>query len=173
MKYFQTLHVVLRIPRTYVYMLATTLVVYLLTVILSQGANMWNIFTLDAPLFSRLFAIMSFFTSISYTFSYQSFFIMLITACVVGLQFSLVRLYAKDKLYLAHNKLNIVGIIATLLGCLACCGSIIFSIISSLIGISIQSVLPFAGIEFSYLGLLIACLACFVTLRRYHRPQVC
>lgn len=173
MKYFETLRAVFKIPKTYAYMAITALIVYVCTVILSQGANMWNIITLDASIFSKMVALISFFTSILDTFSYQSLIIMMITACIVGLQFSLVRLYAQDKLYLAQNKLNMVGIASTLLGCLACCGSIIFSVISGLIGVSLQGLLPFAGIEFSYLGLLIACIACLITLRKYHLPQTC
>lgn len=173
MQYFQTLSGLFKIPKTYTYIVVTVLTVYILAVILSQGVNMWNIFMLDVPFLAKASALTSFFTSILDTFSYQSLGIMLMTACIVGLQFSLVRLYAKNRLYLAQNKLNVVGIGATFLGCMACCGSIVFSIISSVVGVSLQGLLPFGGIEFSYIGLLIASVACFVTLRKYHRPQTC
>lgn len=173
MRYFQTLGAVLKLPRTYLYMLLTTSTVYVAIILLSQGVNMWNILFLDIPFVSKLSATISFFTSTLDTFSYQSFLVLVITSCVVGVQFALVRLYAKDRLYLAQNKLNIVGIMATLLGCLACCGSIVFSIISSLIGVSLQGILPFAGAEFSYIGLLIACIGCYMALRAYHRPTIC
>lgn len=173
MKYIRTLKSVLRQTYTYVYVVCAMITLYVVTILFSQGSNILNSVLLDIPFIQKIKVFISYFISFQDSFSVENLSILLITACIVGLQFAVVRMYAKDKLQVPQNKLSFVGVGSVLLGCMACCGSIVFALLSGFIGVSIQAVMPFGGAEFSFVGLAITLLALFLTIWAYHKPSVC
>jgi len=148
-------------------------ILYIVTIIFSQGSNILNSIFLDIPFIQKIKVLTSYFVSFQDSFPVVALILLLVTACIVGLQFAIVRMYAKDKLQVPQNKLTFVGVGSVLLGCMACCGSIVFALLSGFIGVSIQAVMPFGGAEFSSVGLAVTLLALFLTIRAYHKPSVC
>ncbi len=106
------------------------------------------------------------------TFSPLSLVLFLATATLFGLHIVALRLYVTKRFYTKGQHFSLFGVISSLLGCLACCGSVLISTIAAILGVSLSS-LPFNGEEIGFVGLIISLGALAYTIRKIDAPMTC
>lgn len=159
--------------QTYLYTAVTLFSFYIFFITMIQIKGIYSILVLDLAFLEKVKVFLSFYFSPFDTFSTESFILFILSTTLLGMQFSLMRLYAQRMTLNKNTSLSFAGVVSTLLGCLACCGSFVFAALTTLFGVSVQSLFPFQGREFGYIGLCIALLSFFFMVRTYTKPQVC
>lgn len=116
--------------------------------------------------------ILSIFTNPLDTFSPLGLTLFLLTALLFAFHIVALRLYVTKRLYTKSNHISLFGVLSSLLGCLACCGSVLFATLTAILGVSLSS-LPFRGEEISFVGLCISLGALIYTVRKIDAPLTC
>ena len=160
-------------PKTYLYVLTTCITLFAFFVTVIQFSNIVNVLALDIGFGQKMQAFFSFYISPFDTFSEESLVLFILSTVVLGFQFSLMRMYAQRMVITKNTSLSFVGVLSVLLGCLACCSSIVFASSAAVLGVTAQTFLPMQGKEFGYIGLGIAVLSFLFTLLKYTKPQTC
>lgn len=131
---------------------------------------------------NSLFSNLGFFGSLSPIFSLYihpldifsvfSLVIFLITAKLFALHIVALRLYTTKRFYTKGQHVSLLGVFGSLLGCLACCGSILVATITTFVGISLSS-FPLEGKEFGLVGLALSLTALIYTIHKIDAPLTC
>lgn len=106
------------------------------------------------------------------TFSLFSLVTFLVTAKLFALNIVALRLYTIKRFYTKGHQVSFVGVISSLVGCLACCGSVLIATGMAFIGVSLSS-LPLGGQEIGFLGLILSFGALVYTVKKIDAPIVC
>lgn len=106
------------------------------------------------------------------TFSLFSLTTFLVTALLFGLHIVALRLYTIKRFYTKGHHISLLGIISSLIGCLACCGSVLVAAMTAFVGVSLSS-FPLGGQEIGIFGLLLSLAALVYTVRKIDAPLVC
>lgn len=106
------------------------------------------------------------------SFTYLNLSLFLLTGFLLGAQIVALRLYVAKRFFHPNQYVSIVGIISSLLGCLACCGSVLFVFILGIFGAS-TAALPFIGQEIAIAGVVLSAGALLYTIRKIDDPMVC
>ena len=162
-------------PKYLILLVLSSVVAYLLLVVVSninlfQNTLFRGDFTLDvkAAVFTTAIAN-SLLVSGSTT---------ILLAVLLGFNIAAITFYFRNKIskFRAHSSAtSIVGIIAGIfgLGC-AACGSFIITSLIPFFGLgTLFTILPFHGVEFGFIGILLLCISLFLTLREIQNPAVC
>ncbi len=105
-------------------------------------------------------------------FTLGNFVLFLVSGFLFGSQIVALRLYVKKRFFNSHHSLGFVGMLGTLFGCLACCGSIIVVTFIGALGVSLGT-LPFNGQEIAFVGIAVSLLALLYTVKKIDDPLVC
>jgi len=114
--------------------------------------------------------------SINTNFNSISRTMIIVSAILGGVQVSLVLYYLRHKVLAGKEAgMGIVGIVSSLLGVgCASCGSVV---ITSVIGLgatsSVIAMLPWHGVEFAVVGLLIILFSVIMTAKKLYETQFC
>ena len=106
------------------------------------------------------------------TFSIFNLAIFIVTAILFALNIIALRLYTTKRFYTKGQQVSLLGVISSLVGCLACCGSVLVAAITGFLGVSLSS-LPYGGQEIGLLGLVLSFGALVYTVRKIDAPLVC
>lgn len=119
-----------------------------------------------------IFPISSLYANPLDTFSPLSLVLFLSTATLFGLHIVALRLYVTKRFYTKGQHFSLFGVMSSLLGCLACCGSVLISTITAILGVSLSH-LPFNGEEIGFVGLIISLGALTYTVGKIDAPMTC
>lgn len=106
------------------------------------------------------------------SFTYFNLILFLINGALFGAQIVALRLYVAKRFFHPNQTVSMVGIAGSLLGCLACCGSVLFVFLLGILGVSTQT-LPFLGQEIALAGLILTASALLYTIYKIDAPTVC
>ncbi len=106
------------------------------------------------------------------TFSILTFTTFIVTAALFALQVVALRLYVSKRFFNSVHVVSLGAVITSLIGCLACCGSILIAGMFSFFGASV-GFLPFSGKEISIFAILLSSTALIYTVYKIGSPLVC
>lgn len=160
-----------RTLETWQTIIASTLIFYILAITLLRFDSIVSLVE-NLSLSQSTTSILAFYLNPLDSFTYFSLLIFLTTAILFGAQIVALRLYVEKRFFHKNQTVSLAGIISSLVGCLACCGSVLVAGLLGLLGTSVQS-LPFAGQEISVFGLAISLGALIYTIHKIDVPMVC
>lgn len=149
----------------------TVLFFYLFGIVLLRFDSIFSLFS-NLGFLSGFLPVLSLFFHPLDTFSLFNFVVFLLTVILFGLQIIALRLYTEKRFSSKNHRISFLGVVGSLLGCLACCGSVVIAGITSFIGISLNT-LPLGGQEIALFGLFISFFALVYTVRKIDAPLVC
>lgn len=123
-------------------------------------------------LLKALVPVFSLYTTPFDTFSLFSFITFLVTATLFAFHIVALRLYTTKRFYAKGHHVSLFGVLSSLVGCLACCGSILIATMTAFIGVSLNS-FPLGGEEIGLFGLLISFGALVYTIHKIDAPLTC
>ena len=127
----------------------------------------------------KLNFLLSLYGSLLTNFTPVSALYLIITAILFGVNIGLLTYYIRRRQVKNGNTTahlaNLGGIISAVLGIgCAACGSIVLTAILSLFGAgSLILLLPFNGVEFGVLGIILLCFSSYYLMKRINDPLVC
>lgn len=127
---------------------------------------------LNLGFFGSLSPIFSLYTHPLNIFSVFSLVTFLITAKLFALHIVVLRLYTTKRFYTKGQHVSLLGVFGSLVGCLACCGSILVATVTTFIGVSLSS-LPLGGKEISLVGLTLSLSALIYSIHKIDAPLTC
>lgn len=151
--------------------IVTLFIFYVLGVTLLRFDVLISLFG-NLGLVQAILPISSIYTNPLDTFSPLGLTLFLSTSVLFALHIVALRLYVTKRFYTKGHRISLFGVMSSLLGCLACCGSVLIATITALLGISLSS-LPFNGEEIGFAGLLISFGALVYTVRKIDAPMTC
>lgn len=149
----------------------TIAIFYFLGVLILRIDSITSLFS-NLGFVNGIWPVVSLFLHPFDTFSLFSLIIFLLTAKLFAFHIIALRLYTEKRFSTKNHQLSFLGVISSLLGCLACCGSVVIAGITGFIGISLGT-LPFGGQEIGILGLILSLGALIYTVRKIDAPLVC
>lgn len=152
-------------------MLITLFIFYILGVTLLRFDVLISLFR-NLGFIQAIFPVSSLYTNPLDTFSPIGLILFLSTAMLFALHIVALRLYVTKRFYTKGQHISFFGVMSSLLGCLACCGSVLISTITAILGVSLGS-LPFNGEEMGFVGLIISLGALAYTVHKIDAPMTC
>jgi len=144
---------------------------YILSVLVLRFDTIISLFS-NLGFWSGFWSVFSLYTQPLDTFSIFSLITFLVTATLFALHIIALRLYTKKRFYTKGQHLSLLGIISSLVGCLACCGSVLIAATTAFVGVSLNW-LPFGGQEIGFFGLILSLGALAYTVRKIDAPLAC
>lgn len=105
-------------------------------------------------------------------FSLFSFVMFLATSLIFAFHIVVLRLYTIKRFYTKGQHVSLFGVVSSLVGCLACCGSLLIATAAAFVGVSLSS-LPLGGEEIGLVGLTLSFGALIYSIRKIDAPLVC
>lgn len=158
-------------PHTWKTFLLIPITFYFLSVSLLQYQTILSLIT-NFTLFESITLISYIYTSPFNTFSLFNLSIFTITTILFASNFIALKLYVSKNFLCSSHVVSFTAVVSSLLGCLACCGSLLISILLGLFGVTLGS-FPLFGQEIAILALVLAGTSFTYTILKIQSPMVC
>ncbi len=174
----KTLAKVLKKPSYAGLTLIVTLVAFAFSVLLPNFSAIGAVFSSSANLSSKFLFLSSLFGSIKTNFTVVSATYTIIIDILFGLNIALFVYYfrkARADAKASGVGMGIGGMISGIfgIGC-ASCGTFVLTGLLGLFGAAgLISYLPFGGVEFGYLGVVLLAFSVYIVLKKINAPTVC
>lgn len=159
-------------------MIVSTLLFLLVLLAFKNGGSSYQLLQFEAiPFFKRFLLSLQTFFDIQSTFTPGTLLLAILGSFLGGINISLAYTYVKLRgEIIVHSGLySGIGLLLAIcgIGC-AACGTALLSVILGFFGFSTMlSVLPYAGVEIGYIGLIILLIATYVLAKKVAAPAVC
>ena len=164
------------------YALAAALVAYAVVsaaVFLSNLSLITQVLAAEVSVLTKLSFVLSLYGSLGSNFSVFSAVLVMVTAALFGVNIALLTFYIRRRQEAAGaataHVASIGGIVSAALGIgCAACGSVVLTALLGLLGAGgLILALPFHGVEFGVLGLILLLVSIIYLARRINDPVVC
>lgn len=144
---------------------------YFLSVSILQYQTILSL-TTNFTLFKSVTLISYIYISPLNTFSLFNLAIFTITTTLFASNLIALKLYVSKSFLFSSHVVSFTAVVSSLLGCLACCGSLLISILLGLFGVTLSS-FPLLGQEVAILALFLAGASFAYTIFKIQSPMVC